>query len=105
MGRKQDAFLSVFGGVSISTLRCVKRSGHAMSRHTDPPYPPFYPDNIASHRKVESMTTEEIGANTLLPCKAWREDPCAEAFQTTTPCWLGGRDLKMKGIGSGCAAA
>jgi uncharacterized protein YdaU (DUF1376 family) len=46
-----------------------------MSRHNDPPYFPFYPDDFACDGKVEAMTTEEIGAYTLLLCKAWCEDP------------------------------
>ena len=64
-----------------------------MSRHNDPPYFPFYPDDFASDGKVEAMTTEEVGAYTLLLCKAWREDPPG-AFLMTTACWLAGRDWR-----------
>ncbi len=40
-----------------------------------PPYFPFYPRDFASDGKVEAMTTEEVGAYTLLLCKAWLEEP------------------------------
>ena len=51
------------------------KAGLRMSRYDDPPYFPFYPDDFACDGKVEAMTTEEVGAYTLLLCKAWREDP------------------------------
>jgi uncharacterized protein YdaU (DUF1376 family) len=35
----------------------------------------FYPDDFSSDGKVEVMTTEEVGAYTLLLCKSWRENP------------------------------
>jgi uncharacterized protein YdaU (DUF1376 family) len=35
----------------------------------------FYVDDFTSDGVVEAMTTEQVGAYTLLLCKAWREDP------------------------------
>lgn len=35
----------------------------------------FYVDDFSSDGKVEAMTTEAVGAYTLLLCKAWRESP------------------------------
>jgi uncharacterized protein YdaU (DUF1376 family) len=46
-------------------------------KDTKPPYLPFYVDDFASDGLVEAMTTEEVGAYTLLLCKAWREEPVA----------------------------
>ena len=44
--------------------------------HEDrPPYFPFYPDDFSSDGKVEAMSTQSVGAYTLLLCKAWKEDP------------------------------
>lgn len=40
-----------------------------------PPAFMFYPSDFAADSKVEAMTTEAVGAYTLLLCKAWREEP------------------------------
>ena len=39
------------------------------------PYFPLYPSDFASDGRVESMTTEEVGAYWLLLMKAWGENP------------------------------
>lgn len=39
------------------------------------PYFPFYPADFEGDDKVEAMTTEEVGAYTLLLCKAWFQKP------------------------------
>lgn len=41
----------------------------------DYPYFPFYVDDFVSDGNVEAMTTLEVGAYTLLLCKAWKEKP------------------------------
>lgn len=48
-----------------------------MPRTAHSPYFYFYPDDFSSDRNVEAMTTEEVGAFTLLICKSWREEPVA----------------------------
>lgn len=40
-----------------------------------PPYFPFYVKDFAADDKVESMSTEQVGAYTLLLCKAWTQEP------------------------------
>lgn len=39
------------------------------------PYFPFYVRDFVADGKVESMSTEEVGAYVLLLCKAWHETP------------------------------
>lgn len=46
-----------------------------MTAREHPPAFMFYPDDFASDGVVEAMTTEEVGAYTLILCKAWRENP------------------------------
>jgi uncharacterized protein YdaU (DUF1376 family) len=40
-----------------------------------PPYFQFYPNDFAADGVVEAMTTEQVGAYTLLLCKAWLQEP------------------------------
>ena len=46
-----------------------------MPKTNHPPAFLFYPEDFSSDSKVEAMTTEEVGAYTLLLCKSWRESP------------------------------
>lgn len=50
------------------------------------PYIPFYVRDFTADGKVEAMTTEQVGAYTLLLCKAWLETP---------PCSIPNDDLVL----------
>lgn len=53
----------------------MEGTGGQMAGNDKFPYFPFYPRDFTSDSVVEAMTTEEVGAYTLLLCKAWHERP------------------------------
>jgi uncharacterized protein YdaU (DUF1376 family) len=70
------------------------------------PYFPFYPKDFCSDKKVEAMNTLQVGAYTLLLCKAWEEDPvgtlpCDDALlakyaRMTMKQWLKNKDAVLR---------